>query len=182
MAGLALCAWAALGVTPMQAQQQEQNRTFMQRIDNPDMNLEFVPRASGGSLVKEFKVPSARVKPFVFRQKFREKEFRTQEFRSKAYTTADFSQGGRTYTTGNALDGWRSNADPNRIAKAALGIKNFAAGDARERGKTAAKSDTQFATRKAEMRGASQEELNRQYTEPPALSIDQVRELLNKNK
>lgn len=166
---------------------QEQEATIQQRLQerlapSPDTTLAFVPRTPNGQpLMKEFNAPNARVKPFIFRDKFNAKEFRTAAFRSKTFESKDFQSRDRDFRTGNALSNWRDNANPLGMMKDAGGVRSFETESAQETGETTRDGDRGYTTAPATMRGKSQKELDQQYTDAPALSIDQVRELLNKN-
>jgi hypothetical protein len=171
---------AAGGVVPLAAQEQE--KTVQDKLfGKPDMSLEFVPRSlDGKQLLKEFKSPSAPVKPFLFRERFRGKEFKTEAFRAQAYSTKAFV-GQKEYATRDALANWRENAGMKSLVKDADGLKSYNTVAARDAGKSMPGGEKAYATNDAAMRGKSQKELDQQYSEKPPLTIDQVRELLNKN-
>lgn len=156
---------------------QEQETTLKDRLfPRPDSTLEFVPRGTSGKLIKEFQAPNARIKPFYFREVFLSKEFSTKAFASKEFSTAEFSQGTQSYVTTD----WRENATFE--TKAAEGVETFATEAASDAEKTAPGAGEEYKTQATELPGKSQGELDEQYHGRPALSIDEVRELLNKNK
>lgn len=162
---------------------QEQEKTVQEKLfGKPDMSLEYVPRSFGGERVlKEFKVPDMRIRPFLFRERFAAKEFNTEVFKAKDYSTKNFLSGKDAYQTKDGLANWRSSAAPNSLTKDAGGLRNFETAQAGESNKSKS-NDKSFETKGTVVPGKSQKELDETYHGKPALTIDQVRELLNKNK
>ena len=150
---------------------QEQERKLMDRLLKPDMSLQnpvqsrqFVAR--GSTTTKQ-----ARTREFYVRDRPPEKGFFGRLFRTK-----DFSTKNARYADMQA-----SVATRTRVAKADVPYRTAAYRDvdsARESDQAAAVSE--FAgTRPFLIQGKSQKALSQQDR---ALTIDEVRELLNKNK
>ncbi len=169
------------GLAPLSAQVQE-SKVQEKLFGKPDMSLEFVPRSfSGEKVLKEFKTSDMKIKPFLFRERFSSKEFKTAAFSAKAYEAKDFVSGKKAFETKDGLANWRHSAAPTDLVKDATGLKDFSVKGARESDKENSNDSKTYATKTAVMEGKGQKDLDRQYKEAPALTIDQVRELLNKS-
>ena len=164
--------WCALALgLAASAVAQEQERKLMDRILKPDMSLQnsvgekqFVPRGTTNA-------KQAPTKEFYVRERRAEKSFFTRLFRTKSFNGKN-SQ----YQNMQA-----SLATRTRIAKVDVPYATAAyhgIEPARESDKTVAASEFS-GTRPFLIQGKSQKALS-QKDQP--LTIDQVRELLNKNK
>ena len=170
MRAIVTCCVLTLGVLGS-AHAQDQERKLIDRLLKPDMSLQnsvqtkqFVAR--GSTTTKE-----APTKEFYVRQRPREKGFFGRLFRTK-----DFNAKGSRYQEMQA-----SLATRTKIAKADLPYRAAAyrgVDVARESDKAAATSEF-TGTRPFLIQGKSQKALSQQDR---PLSIDEVRELLNKNK
>ena len=153
------------------ARAQEQERSLVDRLLKPDMTLQNSAqnkqfRADGESINKHAPVAS-----FYFENKSKPRTFsETRDFRSAQFDTRAF------------LDGKRRNVSSDKPANS---VSTFSGAslqhpvrDAYDRDKTTKGRD--FADQRTFLdRGKSQKSLNRQT---PPMTIEQVRELLNKNK
>jgi len=155
------------------AHAQEQERKLLDRVLKPDMTLQnklqekqFV---GGGSV----QVKPARTKSFLFFKRKPEKEFPTGTYHAREFAG----------TRESRYAGQQANVSTKRrIPKADVPYSTaaFAAvRDAREAEKAADVSEFRDANRPYLGRGKSQKALSQQDR---PLTIDQVRELLNKNK
>ncbi|MDQ2918994.1 MAG: hypothetical protein M3R10_03850 [Verrucomicrobiota bacterium] len=164
--------FCALSCLISQALAQEQEKKLLDRLLKPDMTLQndaqekkFV--AGGETITKK-----APVKFFFFRKRDPEKGFwDTRQVATKKFSTANSADGGKTANLSTRT----------RIAKADLPYATAMYGDIRtahDATKSVATSDYP-ATRPFLGKGKSQKSLNAQ-NQP--LTIDEVRELLNKNK
>ncbi len=181
--------WLVCAVTPAFAQQQE--RKLLDRLLRPDETLEFDLRKSSTIGNRGYATGSARVKEFSYTQKTEPKSFRTRDFHgTKSAWMGDFK-----YSTKEANS--RGKYEIPNVGKAA-DTKTM-------RVKAAAESDKTMATRELpeanrEYRGSlirprSQDRLTQQGPAAQGdrtigwqggslkpMTIDDIRELLNKNK
>lgn len=146
----------------------------MDAILNPDSNMasQYQTKTfySGGTTNSADSTKSANVKAFYFVQKFSAKSYNTKE-----YNTGDFWQGEFQFATKAANVKTDSAADKVYATKAA------AVKEATESGKDYGVKT--YATREADEKGkTSQAHLDELYKGKSELNINQVRDLLNKNK
>lgn len=136
-----------------------------QTLGNPAQNKSF----QGG---KSFSSGSgsARTKSFLFgKSKAQQKSFQTKEFRGKTtfwsgeYKT-NTAQGTAPFREGNK----KSETKTAEVKEAQAADRGYVTRD--------------YETRAAQFRGTAQGALDAEYKNREPLSIDQVRELLNKNK
>jgi hypothetical protein len=166
---LFIAAFIALAATSARAQDQEPK--LIDRLLRPNMNLKNSAQGktfvAGGATVDK-QVPA---KSFGFRQGVIEKTFAGQrELQPKTVPTRAFVA---SKTVANVPStGWASNARSTYRTG-----PEWATGPAPESGKSVAVA--QFATRPFLGRGKSQKALSQKDT---PLTVDQVRELLNKSK
>ena len=152
---------------------QEQERKLVDRIMKPDTSMSdpiqfktFNP--GGGGSVDLTK--SANVKEFYFTQKFSPKSFETKQFEAKNYWGGDFQFATKAANVKSA-----SESDKKYETKA-VEVKDATETDKNYDTKT-------YATREAMERGkTSQNHLDEQNKGASSMNMDQVRELLNKNK
>ena len=151
---------------------QVQEKKLSERIMNPDMTLEYSPQSKsfgGGKGYQDPKRGNAIVKDFYFTEKYSPKGFATKDFRSKNFSMGDFK-----------FDTKTANVKTSRDAGKAYETKSATVKDARESGKTYGTS-TFAQTREHIERGKAQGSLDAEQKKGPK-TIDDVRELLNKNK
>lgn len=173
------------GVSTLCAQEQE--RKLADRIRKPDMSLEYDTRKSSYRGTDQVSTGEGRVKDFQFQQKYRPGEFSTREFRgSKSAWMGDF-----VFSTKEAQKQGRYEI-PN--VKEKLGTTSARVKDARESQKSAAVRPFTPADRTYAVRGRSQDRFDQEKGVPnttrplgyggdlKVMTIDDVRELLNKNK
>ena len=175
----------------VQAFAQQQERKLYDRIMKPDETLEFDLRKSSTIGSRSYAAGSVRVKDFYFTQKTEPKSFRTREFHgTKSAWMGDFK-----FSTKEANSSGKYEI-PN-VGKAAE-TRTMRVKEARESGRTMATRELPEANR--EYRGSlirprSQDRLTKQGPAAQAdrtigwqggnlqpLTIDDVRDLLNKNK
>jgi hypothetical protein len=150
---------------------QEQEKKLSERIMQPDMTLNAREQSKSFGGGKGFNSDSkANVKEFYFTQHFSAKEFQTKEFRSKNYWAGDFK-----FQTHEAAFIKEDSADKKQYATKSAEVK-----DARESGKTYDSRDY-AGVRGTQPNGAAQGTLDAEHNKGPK-TIDDVRELLNKNK
>lgn len=151
---------------------QEQERKLLERLDKPNMELKnsFQDKAFGGG--KSYGARNAHVKEFYVPERYAPKSFQTRSFAAKSHHAGDLK-----YATGEASTKGRYSI-PNATKKAET--KTLAVKDAREAGKTV--ETREMETSASQMRGKSQALLDAENSGRAPMTIDQVRELLNKNK
>lgn len=138
----------------------------------PDMTLNAREQSKSFGGGKGFNNDAkANVKDFYFTQRFSAKGFETKEFRSKNYWAGDFK-----FQTNEAAFIKEDSADKKRYETKSAEVK-----DARESGKTYNSSREFVNVREAHEDGKSQALLDAEHNKGPK-TIDDVRELLNKNK
>lgn len=155
------------------AHAQQQERKLEERLTRPDMTLSNPAQNkafNGGKSFTSTANSHAAAKPFLFSRWFRSKQFSTKSFTSENYTpgelkiplseaqTKESRQGEKVYQTKAA-----------EVSEAREGDKPFAAGG-------------YAGTRQFHGQGKSQKALDQKYANQEPMTIDQVRELLNKNK
>lgn len=162
----------AFAASAPSARAQEQEKKLTQRLMNPDMTLQFTPENKtfgGGKGYTDPKRGNAVVKDFYFTQRFSPKGFETKKFRSKSFWKGDFK-----------FDTKPANVKTSRDAGKVFETKNAEVKDARESGKKYGTST--FAETRAHIeRGKAQGAIDAEQNKGPK-TIDDVRELLNKNK
>lgn len=183
--------FAALLLLATFAVAQQQERTLLERIENPDQTLEFdVTKASSFSGRSARSRAAAQSKGFQFDQKVQPKSFDTRAFNSsKTAWQGDFKFATKEANT----KGRYQIRDGDKKAE----TKEAAVKTARESEKTMATRELHDGKRPFLNRGRSQDEINAAGTEAPTLdgkfknkwqgdlkqlTIDDIRELLNKNK
>jgi len=157
-----------------QAGAQVQERKLEERLTRPDMTLSNAAQNKSFDAAKSFENSTGNrvlTKEFFFTRWFRPKEFQTKEFNSKSYAAAD-----RKLPVSDA----RTKAE-TRDAVKRYETKAAPVNDARESNKSFATSEYASA-REFRGKGKSQKLLDQEYANREPMSIDQVRELLNKNK
>ena len=168
---------------PGAAGAQEQERKLMDRIDNPDMNRAFELQKATSFGTNSFGTTgTAHVKEFYYPKKFNSKDFLTGSYGGSkqcwmgdfkyalnAFDTKSLSESGKRFgTKAVATQG------ANDSTKG-YGVKEFGTQTAHFRGKSQDKFDKQGPTALAGPVGY-------EGTLAPLKSIDDVRDLLNKNK
>jgi len=156
------------------AHAQQQERKMEDRIMRPDMTLGAAEQNKGFGTQKSFSSSSSSSsKPFSFLPHFALKGFFSKTYSgSKNYWTGDYQPYARNSNLG--------------LAKAPQGsekhfeTKTMAVSDAREGGKGYA-ANSIFPTKQGHQEGKSQKALTQETAGKP-MSIDEVRDLLNKNK
>ncbi len=206
---LFLSLWTALPVQAQlwpfgknkKKQQAEAAKAQSKRDSYWDKLLEFDPekkfqfRDEDGAFIKEFKAPDAEVKPFFYEQLFIEKEFSTKEFRSPDYQTDSFrttvdSESGQAREVREVAAETESEAYIKQTVDRLIEEAPEASGeayntrDSPEAGRDAARdAEKAFAEtdKYTRVEGKNQEELDRQVPDRPALNVEDIRQLLNKN-
>ena len=174
---LAAALWM-LGSGLAQAQQQE--RTLEQRLTRPDMTLTAKEQGKGGfGGGKSFSTGNANSKKsFLGLPRFPLKSFfgaKTYQNNSgKSFWTSEFKPTQKSETMGNKKSLFGS--DKSFEVKSAT----LAKADATEAGKGYQATNT-FQTKSTKMEGKSQKSLDQEHSKKE-MTIDEVRELLNKNK
>lgn len=164
-------AWTCLAATP-RAGAQVQEKKLAERLQNPDMTLEFVPRVKSFGSGKGYQDPkggNAGVKEFYFTQRYSAKGFATKDYRAGNFWMGDFK-----------FDTKRADVKASRDAGKTYATKSAEVKEAREGGKTYGTS-TFAGTREHIERGKAQGAIDAEQKKGPK-TIDDVRELLNKNK
>lgn len=175
---------ALVGAGSAVGQEQERKikeRTINQRFSD-DRNLTFDVRQGSSFAKREFQTGNARVKDFYFTQRFAPKEYATGAYAgTKGTWFGDFK-----FSTGQAPTKGKYEI-PNATTKAAT--KTMAVNDARESDKTMPTEG--YAKRDRSYLGPEAKRLRRTVpADKPVgwtgdlrpMTIDDVRELLNKNK
>lgn len=166
---------------------QEQERTLVERIMKRDENLTFDIR-QGSTSSKSYSPGQARVKEFGFSQGFRTKDFNAKQFRSKEYASKSAWMGDMRFQAQGANTSGKYQI-PNLEKQA--GNKTAAVKDSSDAEKAAnvrayAKGDRPYLGREADKMKQSLDKNNPpvgwQGTALKPLSIDDIREMLNKNK
>jgi hypothetical protein len=169
-----LRAFSILLIFSCAALAQVQERTLSERLNNPDPNLEnhnFEKSYYGGR--QYYTDSKTNLRSFYFVNKTNSKSFVTKGFNG----VTPFWAGDVKFNAKSA----RTKTDrviPN-VGKA-YSTKEVDVNSARESSKAFGSRDFPF-VKKTELRGKSQESLDARYKSEP-MTIDQVRELLNKNK
>ena len=156
------------------ARAQQQERTLEQRIMKPDMTMDANEQKKGFRSEKSFGTTNANGdKHFSLFPQFSLKSFFTSSYSdSKSYWTGDYKPGSKGSTlakNGNFQDAGKR-----------YDTKTMAVSEAREAGKSYNKSSN-FATKETREVGKSQKALDQQHAQKE-MSIDEVRDLLNKSK
>jgi hypothetical protein len=155
------------------AHAQEQERKMLDRILKPDMELQNPIEKKQFTSAGAVETKKARTKMFFFFKRKPEKEFVTSEFYAQQFTgtreSRDAQKKART-TSGRRIP----NADVPYSTAAFAAVR-----EANDSTRTVETAETHDARRQSQMRGKSQKALSQQN---PPMTIDQVRELLNKNK
>jgi hypothetical protein len=160
--------------------------TRIGQIMTPDMTKEFTPVGRGGTSVKQFNAPDARVKPFLFEQQYFQKQYRSEDYAglkgydSGDYRTDGYARGEEGYQTGRPNLLSSSDANLSRYGQAP-GTSDYAVAGASESGRDAGPGRAWSRVREAPMRGKSQHILDQQHGKREPLTMGEVRELLNKN-
>lgn len=164
---------------------QEQERTLAERISKPDQNLTFDIR-QGGTSSKSYSPGKARVKEFGFSQGFRTKDFNAKQFRSKEYASKGAWMGDMRFQAQGANTSGKYEI-PNLEKQA--GNKTAAVKDSSDAEKSMAvrayaKGERPYLGPEADKIKKSLDPTNLplQETTLKPLSIDDIRELLNKSK
>ena len=165
---------SVLALTLGTADAQEQERKLLDRVLKPDMSLQNSlqeKQFTGGGTVT---MKQARTKSFLFfKKRVPEKEFATSDFRAKAFSGTRVSR----YQNSEAKV-----STTRRIPKADVPYSTAAFSAVRaapEARRAVAVSEFAGSDRPFLVRGKRQKALDQQNR---AMTIDQVRELLNKNK
>lgn len=162
---------ACVALAPRCAMAQQQERKLAERLMQPDMTLGAYEQNKTFGQGKGFRTDSkAQVKEFYFTGRFKpDKEFSTKEFRSKEF-------GGRDAK----FETKEAPTKTNQAADKRFETKSADVKDARESNK--AFSTTAYANAKdAQVHGTAQGSIDEEHNKGPK-TIDDVRELLNKNK
>jgi hypothetical protein len=156
------------------ASAQEQERKLIDRVLKPDMTLHNAAQDKSFGGGKSFQAGSnPYVKDFYFTQKFGPKTFAAGPFRdSKNYWQGDFKFATTEANTRGRFD------IPN--AAKAVDTKTMDVKDARESGKSY--TSKTYATDDFRGRGKAQGALDAENAAKAPMTVDQVRDLLNKNK
>lgn len=176
-------------LTSVGALAQQQERKLIDRIMKPDETLEFDPgKASSFTGRPGVRSKSAKGKEFSFVQKVAPGEFRTRDFSAKTW------QGDFKFATKEANTNSRTRI-PNVTKQA--DTKTAAVKEARESEKTMATRELHDGKRPFLVRGRSQDQINAAGSDAQSyrgeyeskwqgnlqqLSVDDVRDLLNKSK
>jgi hypothetical protein len=166
--GLVAVALTICLVSTLRAQDQE--RSLVNRLLKPDTTLQNTAqnkqfRADGHSIEKQATVAS-----FYVEKKSKPETFTaTKDFSANNFTSSSYSSGDQTNYAGG---------------KQVQGVANYSTSAARQPGNVSsgnksARSHDYTAQHPFLDRGKSQKSLNRQN---PPMTVEQVRELLNKNK
>ena len=161
---------------PLSAQQQE--RKLIDRLLKPDLSLKYTPRDGSGVVVKEFKTSAARTKPFFFNKYFAKKQFQTGNFKQPKWYR------------------WRESGLLNKNAQMKVPVKkarfakespmqekNFRTQQSYFEGKEVRRAELAYPEpKKIQLRGKSQGALDKVFPEKGPMTIDEIRELLNKNQ
>jgi hypothetical protein len=153
------------------ASAQEQERKLMERLLKPDMALQNAQGEKQFTAIGSTTTKQAPTKAFYVPERAPEKGFFGRLFRTKDFNTKNSRYGNMQASLGTRT----------KFAKADVPYRTAAYRDvdsAREAGKAAAVSDFD-GTRPFLIQGKSQKALSQQDR---PLTIDEVRELLNKNK
>lgn len=170
MRALLLCS-LILFTLKLTAAAQQQEQKLMDRVLKPktELNAHYQNRSYYGG--KTFEAGAARTKTFSILNIFRSKEYRSKGYEAKAWQ-GDFQFNSKT-----------ANTTPRNIIKNATkeyDTKNAATKEAHDAGK--AYGTAAYGTAEFQARGKSQKSIDQEYTNREPMNIDQVRELLNKNK
>jgi hypothetical protein len=154
---------------------QVQERKLVDRLLQPDMSLgnPMQSMAYNGATTGGIEpAKDANVKDFSFIQKFSAKGYDTKDYAAKDYWQGEFQ-----FST-KAAEVKADDAGQKVFATKTVAVK-----DARESAKGYAAAGQNFATREAAERGkTSQQHLDDIYKNRPVMSIDEIRDLLNKPK
>jgi hypothetical protein len=157
------------------AEAQEQERKLIDRVLKPNMALGNAAQNKTFGGAKSFSTgTNAYVKDFYFTEKFSAKSHATSPFRD----SRNFWQGDFTFATSDANTKGRFEI-PN--ASKAVDTKTMEVKDARESSKNYA-TRTYADTGDFRVRGKAQGALDAENAAKPPMTVEQVRELLNKNK
>ncbi len=164
---------------------QEQERKLADRISKPNMNMTFDTR-QGGTGSKSFNSGKVATKGFGFSQSFRTKDFNAKQFRSKEFATSGAWMGDMRFESkqantsgkyqipnigkeaGNKTAGVKEAHDANK----AMEVRAYAKGDRPYLGREADKMKKHLDQAPAGWQG----------NDLKVLSIDDIREMLNKNE
>ncbi len=170
---------AFLLICPLIASVSADDRKLMDRIDNPDMEKVFDASTmtyGGGTAfaTKEFQTKSAYVKEFYFVDRVRTKEFATNASQFSGQTA---SAEGQQFTTREVSENLRN---AHSSSEQTYATSNYETREIREAAKVA--PTEAYETRDYEGRGTRQRELDAQTKAKGNLTIDEVREILNKSR
>ena len=176
----------SLGGNPY-AWRSSDNSKWRGTFAKPDMERVFDLRQAGTKMDKSFNAKSANTKEFQFRQRVSMKEYQTRNFAgTKTAWQGDFKFSTKAARTTGKY------AIPNSTKEA--DTKTMPVSDAREAGKTMATSGYERAERQYLKKGRSQDKFDKEGGVPgdnkpigysgdmKPMTIDDVRELLNKSK
>jgi hypothetical protein len=181
-----LIATLVLLLAALSVQAQDQERKLMERLMRPNMEQEYDTRQSRFGNRSSVEQKSARSKGFLFQQKVNPGEYRSKAYGgTKTAWTGEFQQG----TKQAATRGKYEMVNATRVVP----VKTKETTDARESNKGAPTRD--YAVRPFLKRGRSQDRLDAEGGLPKdnkpigwtgdklePMTIDEVRELLNKSK
>lgn len=166
---------------------QEQERKLADRITKPNQNLTFDTR-QGSTSSKGFTPGKARVKEFGFAQGFRTKDFNSKAFRSKTFTSKGAWMGDMKFNTkaGNTSGKYQIPNVDKQAGNKTAGVKEAYDANKGADVRNYAKGDRPYLGREADKIKKAIDPANQpagwQGNELRVLSIDDIREMLNKNE
>lgn len=175
VSSLLLITGALLGIPNLPLHAQEQERGLQQRLLEPDQTLEFRGWKEGFNPGKSaFSSSKARVKEFQFEQKVRPEKYVTRDFRgTKGAWEGDF-----LFKTEEANTEGRYLIPKKDTEYETSAMKTDKLSDGDKKART-----QKFVTGEATLRGKAQGSIDAEYHQnKKPMSIDDVRELLNKSK
>lgn len=163
---------ASLLALAISAAAQEQDRKLMDRIFKPNTDGGVAEQNKAFSGGKSFSANQARVKEFHFTERFRARDYATTSYAGAKNWSGDFK-----YVT--------KSADTRGRGASVESVKTFATKSVPV--KEARNSNKRYETASYESReylipGKSQKLLDQKYVNKKEMTMDEVRELLNKSK
>lgn len=156
-----------------------EDRKLMDRINNPDMERVFdastMTYGAGSTFAtKEFQTGKAYIKEFHFVDRVRTKEFATK---ASQFAEQTATAQGQQFTTREVAENLRN---AHRSSDQSYATSTFETRESRDATKVV--PTEAYATRDYEGQGTRQRELDAQTKAKGNLTIDEVREILNKSR